>query len=294
MRHIARLMGAAAVLREGEGGSGAGGAGGAGGSGDGSAWTAPQGLPAEYAGASAQETLDKLLPAFTETRTRADGLRDQLARLPKAPDAPDKYTFTPSEKLRPFFSDPANNPALNHFRAAAHKAGVPDAAFGQIIEEVYGPMIEGGLIQPPYDPKAELASYGKHSGVDEATAKAHVLETVNFAKGLAGQLQLPAELAKDGAAALEALTDTAGGIAALRAIQQKLAASGFQIPAGSTPGMTGELSDEEWQRLGSDPRIDPRNEGKTDPAVRFDPALRARYDAKSAVIGRTKKYGGTQ
>jgi hypothetical protein len=275
MRHIARLLGSTAVLWDG-GGGGAGGGAPAGG-GDGG-WKAPEGLPAEYAGKTADETLGKLLPAFTEARTRADGLHGELARVPRAPEKPELYTYKPSEKLAPFFGDVATNPALGHARAAAHKAGISDAAFGALIEGTYGPMLEAGLILPPYDPKAEIQNYMKLSGVDQTAAAAQFAEAEAFAKGLGAQLKLPAEAATGVTAALVALTDTAEGNILLRALSARLAENGIRIAADSTGTQQGAMTKEEAERLSSDPRIDPANREAADPAKRFDPVLRQRYD----------------
>jgi hypothetical protein len=288
MRHItAMLLGSTAVLREGEGGGGGGGAGDQG-------FKAPDGMPAEFVGKDAGETLGKVWAGYGALNTRTEGLRGELARVPKAPEKPEGYTFKPSEKLAPFFgTDPAANPALTHARAAAHKAGIPDAAFASFIEGTYGPMIEAGLIAPPYDAKAEIQGYMKAQGVDQTTATAHFTEAETFAKGLAGQLKgIPPNLQKDAQAALVALTDTAGGNALLRALSSRLSESGFRLD-GSSGGQQGELTDSDLDKLTSDPRIDPRNEFATDPNQRYDPQLRKRYDMGMSRRGR-EKYAGKQ
>ena len=128
-----------------------GGGGGAGG------WTPPQGLPAEFAGTSADETLGKMLAGYADLNTRFSGMRDKLSQMPKAPDNVDGYSWTPSDKLKPFFGEDANaNPFLGYAKAAMLEAGVPADKFAGIIEGVYGPAVEAGLLPPPWNPQTEI------------------------------------------------------------------------------------------------------------------------------------------
>src|SRR5687768_13235541 len=110
------LMGSVAPVWEGEGGGAGGGAGGEGG------WKAPEGLAPEFVGKDAGETLGKLMGGYSAERTRAEGLRTELAQRPGAPKTPEEYTFTPDEALKPYFPDPAKDPILPFARAAFHKA----------------------------------------------------------------------------------------------------------------------------------------------------------------------------
>ena len=154
MRHFAPCR-----SPEGEGGAGGGGGGlagaaaagagqepGTGGAGtSGGAWTPPEGIPTEFVGASADETLAKMLPAYTDVSKRADGLREKLSTMPKAPDSLDGYTFEPDDKLKPFFAgDLAQNPAWQHARQAAKDAGLSPEQLSKFVSGVYGPMIDGG------------------------------------------------------------------------------------------------------------------------------------------------------
>jgi hypothetical protein len=295
MRHILDRLGLSAVHfmlpGEGEGGGGTGDGSGAG-AGAG-AFKAPDGMPAEFVGKDADETLGKLLGGYGALNTRTEGLRTQLAQLPKPPDSPEKYTFTPSEKLAPYFGDAAKNPALDFARKSAHAAGIPDASFGKFIEGVYAPMIEAGLLQPPYDPKAEVANYSKVYGLDATTATRNLKENEAFANGLVGQIKLPEQLQKDAAASLVALTDTAGGNALIRALMDRLGENGIRVPMEGSGGSPGALSDTELDKLTSDPRIDPANEFKQDANLKYDPALRKKYDEGMAARGRAK-YAGKQ
>lgn len=254
-----------------------GGGNGGGTSGGGGAWTAPQGLPAEFSGASADEALGKLLGGYTQLNTRAEGLRTQLAQRPAAPEKADLYTFDPGDKLKPYFGDVANNPLFGHARNAAHKHGMSQEQFAGFISETYGPMVDAGLLPAPFDPSNELKSFMTATGLDQKATQETLTANETFARGLVSQLKgVPESIKGDVEAALLGLTDTAVGNVLLHAISGRLADSGIRI-AGSGGGL-GELTADDLKKLDSDPRIDPRNRDHKDPAQRFDPDLRKKYD----------------
>lgn len=261
-------------------GGGDGGDGGAGGGG-GSGFNLPQGFPDAYKGATAEETLGKLWGGFSEVNTRAEGLRTKLAGMPKAPEKPDSYVYEPSDRLKPFFGDMAKDPILPLARNAFHKHGIPQEAFSGIIEEIYGPAVEAGLIQAPFDPKAEISTFMKETGMDAVGATKALTDADAFAKGLFGQLKdVPEGLKADVEAQLLGLTDTAAGNVLLRALSGRLAENGIRIGGESTA--MGELTAEDLKKLDADPRIDPQNRNHSDPAKRFDEDLRRKYDAAYA------------
>ena len=288
MRHFAPCR-----SPEGEGGAGGGGGGlagaaaagagqepGTGGAGtSGGAWTPPEGIPTEFVGASADETLAKMLPAYTDVSKRADGLREKLSTMPKAPDSLDGYTFEPDDKLKPFFAgDLAQNPAWQHARQAAKDAGLSPEQLSKFVSGVYGPMIDGGMLAQPYNPASEIASFSKAGGFDAKSAQSALVEAEGFAKGLAGQLKgVPEAVKTDVEALLLSLTDTAAGNFLLRGLSGRLAENGIRIAGESI--VAGELTDEDVKKLHSDPRIDPRNRDHADPNKRFNEDLRKRYDA---------------
>ena len=268
------LAGAAAAA--GAGDAGAGGEPPAGGSGG---WTPPAGIPADYLGTSADETLARLLPAFTEAQSRAEGLRQKLSTLPKAPDSIDGYTFEPDEKLKPYFSDLGQNRTWDYARAAAKEAGLSPEQLQKFVGGVYGPMVDAGLLAAPYDAQKEIQSFQSSLGLDRSQTISALKEAEAFASGLAGQLKgVPEAMKADVNAMLASLTDTAAGNALLRALSARLSENGIRI-AGE--GSTGALTEADLQKLHSDPRIDPRNRDHPDPNRRFDADLRARYDEAS-------------
>lgn len=240
-------------------------------------WAPPQGLPTEFAGASADETLGKLLGGYTDLNTRFGGMRDKLATMPKAPDKADLYTFDPGDKLKPYFGDFANNPAFASARNAAHKFGLSQEQFAGFISEVYNPLADQGVLAAPFDPAKEVKGFQDAYGFDAKGAQEALIGAETFAKGLVGQLKdVPQALKADVEAHLMSLTDTAAGNVLLRALSGRLAENGIRI-AGDGGGQ-GELTAADLQKLDTDPRIDPRNREHKDPNQRFDPDLRKRYD----------------
>lgn len=266
-----------------------GGGGGDGGGGDGGgSFALPEGFPDAYKGATAEETLGKLFGGFTEVNTRAEGLRTKLAGMPKAPEKPDLYTYDPSEKLKPYFGDLSQNPIFAQARTAFHKHGIPQAAFAGVIEDLYAPLVDQGLLGAPFDPGAELRTFATELGLDKAGATQALTEADAFAKGISGQLQgIPEKLKEEVNATLLGLTDTAAGNVLLRALSGRLAENGIRI--GGEGAVNGALTAEDLKKLDADPRIDPANRNHTDPAKRFDEALRKRYDDAYARLAPANK-----
>jgi hypothetical protein len=285
-------------LREGEGlgtgsgagaGQGAGAAGAAGGAGAGDAggFTLPDGVPEQFRGATPGETFGKLLAGFNETNQRFIGLRDKLATMPKAPDSPDKYSYTPSEKIAPYLGDLSKDPAFAAARNAFHKHGISNEAFSGIIEDLYGPLIEGGNIARPFDPAGELKNFMELGSMDRTAAAQALTNSEAFAKGLTAQLKdVPEKIKPEVDALLMSMTDTAAGNFLLRAISGRLAETGIRI--GGESSLQGELTEGDLKKLDADPRIDPQNREHPDPTKRFDEELRKRYDAAYAKLSEKK------
>jgi hypothetical protein len=261
---------------EGGGDAGEGGAG-EGGAGSGGGWTPPEGLPKDFIGADASETLGKLLTGYQDVDKRFSGLREKLAGMPKPPDSPEGYEYEPSEKLKGYFGDLDKNPVFKQAREAFHKHGVPAAQFSGVIEDLYGPLIEQGLLPEPFDPAREVNAFQQAYGMDRDKAAAALTEAEVFAKGLSAQLKdVPEAMKQDVADMMMGLTDTAAGNVLLRALSGRLAENGIRVSGDG--GEQGMLSKSDLQKLDGDPRVDPRNRDNPDPDKRFDPDLRARYD----------------
>lgn len=269
------------ALRAPDGGGNGGGEGGGG-------WTAPEGLPEQYRGTSADETLGKLLGGFNEVNTRAEGLRSKLAGLPKAPEKPELYEYSPSDRLKSYFGDLAKNPVFEQARVAFHKHGVPQQAFAGVIEDLYGPLAEKGLLPAPFDPATELKTFASETGLDRAGAQKALTDAAAFAEGLTAQLKdVPEKLKPEVEALMLGLTDTAAGNVLLRALSGRLAENGIRI--GGEGNSNGAITAEDLKKLDADPRIDPANRNHPDINKRFDEDLRKRYDEAYARLAPENK-----
>lgn len=263
------------------------GGGGGGGGNEGGAWTAPQGLPSEFAGASADETLGKLLGGYTDLNTRFGGMREKLSKMPSAPEKPDMYTFEPGDNLKPFFGDIAKDPAFASARTAAHKHGLSQEQFAGFISDVYSPLVEQGVLSAPFDPAGELKTFSSATGLDVKGTQEALVANETFAKGLSAQLKdVPEALKNDVNGMLMALTDTAAGNVLLRALSGRLGENGIRISGDG--GQQGALTADDLKKLDTDPRIDPRNRDHKDPNQRFDESLRNQYDEAYARLYPTR------
>ncbi|WP_181409709.1 hypothetical protein [Martelella alba] len=260
----------------GEGGDGGEGGGDPGDAGGG-AWTAPEGIPSEFIGANADETLGKLLGGFNDVSTRFTGMRDKLSKMPAAPKTPDLYSFEPGENLSPFFGDLSQDKMFSAARDAAHKHGMSQEQFSGFLADTFGPMAEAGLLSTPFDAAAELTSFQNATGLDKAGVSRELQATDTFAKGLIAQLDIPQGLADQAKGLLLGMTDTAAGNIVLQALAKRMNASGFGLEGRG--GNEGALTEADLHKLDADPRIDPANREHSDPEKRFDPELRQRYDA---------------
>jgi len=255
--------------------------GGGGGNGDGNngdgGWSAPQGLPSEFAGSNADETLGKLLTGYTDLNTRFGGMRDKLSKMSAAPEKPDMYSFEPGDNLKPFFGDIAQDPAFASARNAAHKHGLSQEQFAGFISDVYSPLVEQGVLAAPFDPASELKTFQSATGLDQRATQEALVASEAFAKGLINQLKdVPETLKNDVSAMLLGMTDTAAGNVLLRALSGRLSENGIRVEGQG--GGEGALTADDLKKLDSDPRIDPRNRDHEDPKKRFDEGLRKRYD----------------
>lgn len=257
------------------------GGGGGGGGNEGGAWSAPEGLPSEFSGASADEALGKLLGGYNDLNTRFGGMREKLAKMPSAPEKAEMYSFEPAENLKPYFGDLSQDKYFEAAKSAAHKHGLSQDQFAGFVSDIYSPLVEQGLISAPFDPAAELKSFSTATGMDNKATHEALTANEAFANGLTAQLKdVPESMKNDVGALLVGLTDTAAGNVLLRALSGRLAENGIRI--GGEGGQQGDLTAEDLKKLDADPRIDPRNREHKDPNQRFDEDLRKRYDAAYA------------
>lgn len=119
--------------------------------GDGDAWKLPDGmeLPDHLVGATADETLAKLTKAYQGARRELSQKGKGEGKLEGAvPDDPDGYKFDPEgddDKIAAELNSEASKPYVDAFRKAAHKLGIPDKAFTQLMREGLSGIAENGM-----------------------------------------------------------------------------------------------------------------------------------------------------
>lgn len=106
----------------------------------------PEGLPESFKGANDRETIDKLY--------------GHLAKLPKAPEKADAYTFQPPKELDGIVSAET----LPIYRQVAHKYGLSQEQFQGAMNDIFGEAMKQGLIEPAVDLNEVFASLGDGKG----------------------------------------------------------------------------------------------------------------------------------
>lgn len=121
------------------------------GEGDGEAWKLPDGieLPDHLVGSTADETLAKLSKAYQGARRELSQKGKGEGKLEGAvPENPDGYKFDPEgedDKIAEELNSEASKPYVDAFRKAAHKIGIPDKAFTQLMREGLSGIAENGM-----------------------------------------------------------------------------------------------------------------------------------------------------
>jgi len=158
--------------------------------GDGEAWKLPEGveLPDHLVGSTADDTLAKLTKAY-------QGARRELSRKGKGegklegvvPDHPDGYVFDAEgddDKIAAELNSEASKPYVDAFRTAAHKLGIPDKAFTQLMREGLSGIAENGIPIGVSNEEAqkvsgeqEMAALVKEVGQKEASTIVNTIGT---------------------------------------------------------------------------------------------------------------------
>jgi hypothetical protein len=119
--------------------------------GEGDAWKLPDGmeLPTHLVGLSADETLQKVSKAYHGARTALSQKGKGEGKLEgSVPDTFDGYLFEADgdeDNIATELNSEASKPYVDAFRKAAHKLGIPDKAFGQLMREGLGGIAESGI-----------------------------------------------------------------------------------------------------------------------------------------------------
>lgn len=172
-------------------------------------WTPPEGLdlPDHLLGATADETLAKVTKAYQGARASLSQKGKAEGKLDGAvPDDPDGYTFDAEgddDKIAEELNSEASKPYVDAFRKAAHKLGIPDKAFSQLMREGLAGIAEGGIPIGVSDEEAqkisgeqEMAALVEEVGQKEASTIVNTIGT--YAEKLAqrGVLKDEADIAE--------------------------------------------------------------------------------------------------
>lgn len=120
-------------------------------SGEGGEWKLPDGmeLPDHLVGTSAEETLSKVSKAYQGARRELSQKGKSEGTLEGAvPEDPDGYTFEAEgddDKIAEELNSEESKPYIDAFRKAAHKLGMPDKAFSQLMREGLAGIEESGI-----------------------------------------------------------------------------------------------------------------------------------------------------
>lgn len=121
------------------------------GSNEGDEWKLPDGvdLPDHLVGMSAEETLAKVAKAYGGARRELSQKGKGDSSLEGAvPDDPDGYVFEAEgddDKIAAELNSEDSKPYVDAFRKAAHKLGIPDKAFAQLMREGLSGIAESGI-----------------------------------------------------------------------------------------------------------------------------------------------------
>jgi len=156
----------------------------------GDAWNMPEGLelPDHLVGQSVDETLAKVAKAYQGARRELSTKGKTDGKLEGAvPENPDGYVFEPEgddDKIATELNSEASKPYVDAFRKAAHKLGIPDKAFTQLMREGLAGVAESGVPLGLADEdaakvsgEAEMASLVKEVGQKEAGTIVNTIST---------------------------------------------------------------------------------------------------------------------
>lgn len=145
-------------------------------------WKLPDGmeLPDHLVGLSADDTLAKVAKAYAGARRELSQKGKAEGKLEGAvPESPDGYTFEAEgddDKVAAELNSEASKPYVDAFRNAAHKLGIPDKAFAQLMREGLSGIAENGIPigvsneeAARISGEAEMASLVKEVGQKEAS-----------------------------------------------------------------------------------------------------------------------------
>jgi|GEM_PF-1235971 len=157
---------------------------------DGDAWKMPEGmeLPDHLVGSSADDTLAKVTKAYQGARRELSQKGKGEGKLEgSVPEKPDGYVFDADgkdDKIAAELNSEASKPYVDAFRKAAHKLGIPDKAFTQLMRDGLGGIAESGMPMGVSNEEAqkisgenEMQSLVKEVGQKEASTIVNTIGT---------------------------------------------------------------------------------------------------------------------
>lgn len=171
------------------------------------------------------------------------------------PDAADGYAWSPSDKLKGFVNIEASDPAILALQEHAKSAGWTQGQYQDVLSslEVFA---EKGLLEPLFDPAAEVAKLG-------ANGAAQMQEQESFLTSLKGR----GELSDEGFGELMTLVPTAAGTRALAELRKVMGPAGIiQTPQVDVTPAEQMMAEARAERL--------------DPRYNADPKYRRAADLK--------------
>jgi hypothetical protein len=215
----------------------------------------PDGISDRYAsmrGVDDKSTIDALLADITGRAT--------------PPEDPKGYKLQLSDELVKRFPEMEKDPVLDIWRDVAHKNGFNDQQFNGAISQLYGQLIEKGLMDPPINADAELEKLMPPRGT-QTERNASALKRVNVVHDNINGLVTNGTISKEEARPLQGLASTAVGIQTLEKIFSSMGETG--IKAGGSPAAS--ISKDAVSQKMQDERYDSRS-------LKFDPKYRAQVD----------------
>lgn len=212
-------------------------------------------IPEHLRGATAEETLSKLYPAYK-------GMRDESAKAGKAPEKPEDYEpLKLSDESSKIYGDLKDDPVIQAAAKHAHAAGLPQDKFQQVMGGIMDDLVKSGLVEPTINPNDEWAKLQK----EDPNATQTVQKMSAFLENAKTVDKVPQDVLDE----LETMTSTASGIKALSYMQGKMGEQTTQMNNTGEGG--GAVTKESIREMMKDPRYNTR-----DP--KYDKDFRARAD----------------
>ena len=163
----------------------------------------PEGLADNFRGANDRETIDKL---FADFKGR-----------PTAPAKAADYKLELGQDFTAKFGDLKDDPVVGIWRDVAHKIGLSNQQFTNVIPEIYAGLEKAGLIEKPTDFNAEAAKLAP-GVVDVLQRNAKAAERVNGVANVVKNLEAKGQISKADAVILSGMYANADAVAAFEKI----------------------------------------------------------------------------